>query len=311
MTCYITGKRYINLLCNICYNWLDYVLCNIWCYTVLGMSLRKVTSLGSNLASVTDLKGIETPHSLCCDFGGDKTFTTWTRWSGGIQVWVQVWAPACHLAISPKALPEENRRFRGRNHRPSSWGSSPALLARRTGEHKHRVFPSRWQSRSLRAATGSLDENILPLLQYWLRSRVNKVSMLCRYWGGTSHFLFSCEMKILMELARSCCRPKQRPLLCSIFQSVIGLWVKIWHRNKCSVSNPVQSSRSKSTTCPRKGRLLRFELDSCNQQPSDFRWRRAKAWKQCQEWFWIDLNLITTKVCSQIDCKWNAMLKAM
>ena len=30
------------------------------------MSIRKVTSLGSNLASVTALKRIETPHSLCC-----------------------------------------------------------------------------------------------------------------------------------------------------------------------------------------------------------------------------------------------------
>ena len=129
MTCYITGKRYINLLCNICYNWLDYVLCNIWCYTVLGMSLRKVSSLGSNLASVTDLKGIETPHSLCCDFGGDKTFTTWTRWSGGtVQVWVQVWAPAGHLAISPKAVPEENWRFRGQNHPVTGQALGAALL---------------------------------------------------------------------------------------------------------------------------------------------------------------------------------------
>ena len=92
------------------------------------MSLGKVTLLGSNLASVTDLKRIETPHSLCCDFRGYKTFTT--RWSGGtVQVWVQVQAPACHLAISPKAVPEGNRRFRGQNQLPSSWGSSPALLA--------------------------------------------------------------------------------------------------------------------------------------------------------------------------------------
>ena len=33
------------------------------------------------------------------------------------------------VAISPKAVPEGNRRFRGQNQRPSSWGSSPALLA--------------------------------------------------------------------------------------------------------------------------------------------------------------------------------------
>ena len=42
-------------------------------------ALEKVSSLGSNLVSVTDLKQIQNPHSLCCDFGGYKTFTT--RWS--------------------------------------------------------------------------------------------------------------------------------------------------------------------------------------------------------------------------------------
>ena len=92
-------------------------------------------------------------------------------------------------------------------------------------------------------------------------------------------------MKISIESARSCCLPKQRPLLRSIFLSVIGLWVKIWHRNKTaySKSNPVQSSRSKSTSCVRKGCQLKF-------QPSDFRWRSAKSWKWCQAWFWIDCN---------------------
>ena len=90
------------------------------------MSLRNLTSLGSDLASVTDLKRIQTPYSLCCDFGGDKTFPI--RWWGGrVQVWVQVWAPAGHLAISPKAVPESNREFEGQYQRPSSWGSSPRL----------------------------------------------------------------------------------------------------------------------------------------------------------------------------------------
>ena len=52
-----------------------------------------------------------------------------TCWSGGrVQVLVQVLAPACHLAISPIGVPEGNRRFRGQNQLPSSWGSSPALL---------------------------------------------------------------------------------------------------------------------------------------------------------------------------------------
>ena len=115
--------------------------------SVRGMSLRKLTSLGSNLASITDLKRIETAHSLCCDFGGYKSFTT--RWSGSR---VQVWAPAGHLAISPKAVREDNlnRRFRGQNQRPSSWGSPPALLVlvgrASTNTGRFRVCSSRcWQ----------------------------------------------------------------------------------------------------------------------------------------------------------------------
>ena len=43
--------------------------------------------LGSNLASEMDFK----LHSSCCDFGGNKTFTT--SWLGcRVKVWVQVWA---------------------------------------------------------------------------------------------------------------------------------------------------------------------------------------------------------------------------
>ena len=39
------------------------------------MSLTNDSSLGSNLASVTDFKRIETPHILCYNLGGYKTFT--------------------------------------------------------------------------------------------------------------------------------------------------------------------------------------------------------------------------------------------
>ena len=174
-------------------HWLKPHYCQWSCYAArLGMSLRKVTLLGSNLASLSDLKRIETPYSLCSDWGGYKTFTT--RWSGGrVQVESKfeplpvIWQI---VAFSPKAVPEGNRRFRGQNQRPSSWGSSP-------GEHKHRTFPS-WRQ-SLRAATGSLEENMLPLLRYWLSSRAKKVLMLCKFRAATSHFFFSCEMKISME----------------------------------------------------------------------------------------------------------------
>ena len=127
------------------------------------MSLRKVTSLGSNLASVTDLKRIQTPHSLCCDFGGDQA----------AEFKFQVWAPAVLGPLSGSAC------------------------AGRTGEHKHRAFPSRRQS--LRAATGSLEENMLPLLQYWLSSRANKVLMLCKFRGATNHFFFNAKWKKIYQ----------------------------------------------------------------------------------------------------------------
>ena len=164
---------------------------------VQGVRLRKVTSLGSNLASVTNLKEIQTPHRLWCDFG---TFTT--RWSGGrVQAWVQVWAPAGHLTISPKAVPEGNRRFRGQNQRPSSWGRSSALLA-----HNAQVGRASTNTGCFRVGG----------------SRCGPRPACLR--AATSHFFFSCEMKISMESAKSCCRPKPRPLLRSIFRSVLGLW---------------------------------------------------------------------------------------
>ena len=96
---------------------------------------------------------------------------------------------------------------------------------------------------------------------YWLSLRVKIVLMLCKFWAVTSHWrqiFFYSAMKFSMELARTCYWPKLfslRPW------SFIDLWVKEGHRNKstCSKLNPVQSSRSKLTTCPRKGRLLRFQ----------------------------------------------------
>ena len=103
-----------------------------------------------------------------------------------------------------------------------------------------------------------------------------------------------------MELARSCCWPKLPPSLHSIFWSFIGLWVKIWNWNKtaCSKSNPVQSSRSKSITCPKKGHLLRFK--SNNSATSD------DGAQKLENDVWYDSESIATKVCSPIGRKWNA-----
>ena len=54
-----------------------------------------------NFCILIGLKRNQTPQSLFRDFCADKTFTT--GWSGArVQVWVQVQAPAGHLAVTPK-----------------------------------------------------------------------------------------------------------------------------------------------------------------------------------------------------------------
>ena len=73
-------------------------------------------------------------------------------------------------------------------HSCTSW-------AGQMGKHKHRVFSSLLQS--LLSSTGLLEENVLPLMQYWLSSTVNKVLDI-------GQLLFLCEMKFSVELS-SCC----------------------------------------------------------------------------------------------------------
>ena len=77
-----------------------------------------------------------------------------------------------------------------------------------------------------------------------------------------------------------------------------------WNKKACSDSelNPVQSSRSKLTTCPRKGRLLRFLSNST--ATSDGRVQKLG------NDVWHDAVSTATKVCSQIFCKWNAMFES-
>ena len=129
------------------------------------MSLRNVTSLGSNFALVMSLKRIQTPHSLCCDFGGRAIKP------------LQLVGQAAEFkfeplpTISPKTVPDGNRRFRGQNQRPSSWGRSPALLARvgraSTNTGRFRVGGSRCGPRPARlrkTCYHSCDTDSVPVL---------------------------------------------------------------------------------------------------------------------------------------------------
>ena len=159
-----------------------------------------------------DLRRMQTLHSSCCDLGGDNAFTT--RWSGGrVQVWAQVWAPAnhWHLAITSEGC------FRRRLKKlENQW---LVALPGQIGEHRHRVFLSQWLS--LRVTTSSLYENERSILLYWLCSRVKRFNGF-KFWAVAT----------MLQL---------RSLNGLIFQSFIGLWVKIRH--------------------PRIGCLLRFQLN--------------------------------------------------
>ena len=71
----------------------------------------------------------------------------------------------CHLAITPKGYSRRQLKVLAAKSMAKLLGPRSGIAwAGWTGEHKHRVFPSRQQS--LLAATGSLEENVLPLLQY-------------------------------------------------------------------------------------------------------------------------------------------------
>ena len=64
----------------------------------------------------------------------------------------------------------------------------------------------------------------------------------------------------------------------------------------------MQSSRSKLTTCLRKGYLLRFESNRTS--TSD-----GCALEKLENFVWPDSVLMATKVCSQIGCKRNEMFE--
>ena len=95
------------------------------------MSARKVTSLGSNSASVMDLKRIQTPHSLCCDFGkplqlvGQEAQFKFESKFEPLQV---IWQSL--LRLFQKVIEGLDCKINGQ--------ALGAACAGRTGEHKHR-----------------------------------------------------------------------------------------------------------------------------------------------------------------------------
>ena len=110
----------------------------------------------------------------------------------------------------------------------------------------------------------------------------------------------------------------QCPLLCSIFQSFIGLWVEIWHRNKPHVPNGIlckaadlnQQSVHEKGICSdsiQPAHLFQMVVHKSLETVSGMilNWSQPKfaaksvavkcnAWKPCI-FFWCNKNLLHTK----------------
>ena len=81
-----------------------------------------------------------------------------------VQVWVQVEAPAGHLAFTPEG---------------SSRGQSKVLSQLSTAKSMAKLLVQQLGLQTQLAATSLLKKNVLPLLQCWL-SLIKKVLMLCK-----------------------------------------------------------------------------------------------------------------------------------
>ena len=132
------------------------------------MSLRKVTSLCSNLASVTDLKRIETRHTHTHAVISEAIkpsqlvgHAAQFKFESKVEPLPVIWQSLQRL------FQKVIKGLEGKINCQALGAAlllclcwSPGLMSK----HKHMVFPN--QQQLLPAATGLLEENMLPLLQY-------------------------------------------------------------------------------------------------------------------------------------------------
>ena len=144
------------------------------------------------------------------------------------------------------------------------------------------------------------------LMHYWFSSWVKTIRFFVKLEHDDNFFGYIWKWKF-DRFRANIYRLKPRSSLCSIFLSILGLWKQKRNRKRfaCSESNPVHSNRSKSTICPRKGRLLRFP-SNCTVTP-DGCTLNPKSWDDLLS----DFELIATKVCRQNGSNEKLRLKAV
>ena len=115
----------------------------------------------------TDLKRIQTPYTLFWDFGPDKPLHQ--VYNPLVRMHSSSLSPSSLLPVIwqslTKAIPEDNRKFDCKiNGKALGTALLHSLGGLGGGKHKHRVFPSLWQS--LLDAASLLEENVLLLLPF-------------------------------------------------------------------------------------------------------------------------------------------------
>ena len=193
----------------------------------------------------TDLKTIQTPHRL---FQVSEQIKPLLPIGQAAEFkFESMFKPLPVIWQSPqKAVWEDNRRFWLQNQWPSSWGSAPAMLGQvwraSTNTGCFLVGCSCcWLAWGKHATT------LVILTQLESRKGFNDYKLQ----AATSDFFFMWNA-IFNGIGEKLLLTKAAPI--ASLNLSISHW-SVWHRNKsaCSELNPVQSSRSKWTTCPKKG----------------------------------------------------------
>ena len=103
--------------------------------------------------------------------------------------------------------------------------------------------------------------------------------MLCKFWAATSHFLSSCGMKFSWN---------QREVVADQAAPIASLNLSIIHSSLSKNMTQEQNSMFRIEPCAKQQVCIddlsedRAFAQIRIEQRSDFRWRRARAWKRCQ-----------------------------
>ena len=267
------------------------------------------------------LTRIQTPHRLFCGFGAHKTFTP--HWSDG-RVWVHVQAPAALLVIwqlLQRAIPDSRRYSR------QSKVLAAKSITKPMGQRSCTAWAGQTPTDEQAQTQGISKTSAVAAASDWLAwgkhattlpiltPRVKKVFMLYKYRPGLLLFIcFHVKWNFLFNWQEVVANQSSAHWFAHFFdQPLVSEW-KYDTGIKQHVPNwilcSVQSSRSKSTTCLRKGFLLRI-WSKQHTEHSNFRWLCVCVHKSLETMSGMILNQPQPKFAAKSVANEMQCLKAM